>query len=326
MVAALEHVANRPILHHALEGLAAAGVDAVIVAGEADTLIDVRASLEDHQSGWPIDKLDYAVCRGGTGLASALRAVAPLVAGSACLLQPADGLHDGPVLPLLEALEEGSSELILFETSPPSEDRLGGAWYEEAGAAHRSRSTNVALFAPGTLLEACEAMARYGASDLATAGRRLAAGGTRVMVRPLDTWRRYGGDRRALLDLNRVALDRLAVHSSAPNRPTNRIEGRVLIDDTAVITNSVVIGPTVIGAGAVVDEAYVGPYTSIGAHARIEGAEIERSIVLERASIVHVGGRLASSLVGREARVFRDFSLPRALRLVAGSGDEIALC
>jgi hypothetical protein len=42
--------------------------------------------------------------------------------------------------------------------------------------------------------------------------------------------------------------------------------------------------------------------------------------------VMHVGGRLVSSLVGRDARVFRDFSLPRALRLWVGDGDEIALC
>lgn len=40
----------------------------------------------------------------------------------------------------------------------------------------------------------------------------------------------------------------------------------------------------------------------------------------------HVGGRLVASVVGRDARVFRDFSLPRALRLRVGDGTEAALC
>jgi hypothetical protein len=54
--------------------------------------------------------------------------------------------------------------------------------------------------------------------------------------------------------------------------------------------------------------------------------EIERSIILPGASVTHVGGRLVSSLVGRGAHVFRDFSLPRAMRLYVGEGDEVALC
>lgn len=106
----------------------------------------------------------------------------------------------------------------------------------------------------------------------------------------------------------------------------NRIEGRVQIHPTATVTTSVIVGPVVVGEGAEVFNAYIGPYTSIGAQARIEGAEIERSIVSPGASIVHVGARLVSSLVGRGAHVFRDFSLPRAMRLCVGEGDEVALC
>ncbi len=89
---------------------------------------------------------------------------------------------------------------------------------------------------------------------------------------------------------------------------------------------SVVVGPTVIGPNVQIADAYIGPYTAIGADARIEGAEIERSIIAPGASITHVGGRLVASVVGRDARVFRDFSLPRALRLRVGAGTEVALC
>jgi glucose-1-phosphate thymidylyltransferase len=92
------------------------------------------------------------------------------------------------------------------------------------------------------------------------------------------------------------------------------------------VRSSVIVGPTVIGPDTTIADAYIGPYTSVGARARIEGAEIERSIVYSGASILHVGGRIVSSVVGRNARVFRDFSLPRALRLHVGDGTEVALC
>ena len=87
-----------------------------------------------------------------------------------------------------------------------------------------------------------------------------------------------------------------------------------------------IVGPAVVGPHAQISDAYIGPYTSIGAGARIEGAEIERSIIAAGASIVHVGSRIVASVVGRDARVFRDFSLPRAFRPRVGDGTEIALC
>jgi glucose-1-phosphate thymidylyltransferase len=130
-----------------------------------------------------------------------------------------------------------------------------------------------------------------------------------------------------LLELNRITLDGIA--RNLPLRSSNngnRIEGRVHVDSSASVSRSVIIGPSIIGAGARITDSYIGPYTSVGRGVQIEGAEIERSIIATDASVMHVGGRLVASVVGRNARVFRDFSLPRALRLRVSDGDEIALC
>ena len=53
-----------------------------------------------------------------------------------------------------------------------------------------------------------------------------------------------------------------------------------------------------IGPGARVHSAYVGPFTSIGADVLIEGAEIENSVVLAGASVTHLSTRLEGSVIG----------------------------
>jgi glucose-1-phosphate thymidylyltransferase len=58
---------------------------------------------------------------------------------------------------------------------------------------------------------------------------------------------------------------------------------------------------------------------------RASRAAIEHSIVFAGAEVLHVGARLESSLVGRGARVARDFSLPRALRVQLGDGATVVL-
>jgi NDP-sugar pyrophosphorylase family protein len=80
----------------------------------------------------------------------------------------------------------------------------------------------------------------------------------------------------------------------------------------------VIVGPTVIGPGARITDSYIGPYTSIGECACVERAEVERSIISPGASVMHVGGRLVASIVGRDAPVFRDFSLPCACESATG--------
>jgi glucose-1-phosphate thymidylyltransferase len=71
--------------------------------------------------------------------------------------------------------------------------------------------------------------------------------------------------------------------------------------------------------------AYVGPYTSIGAGVSIEGAEIEDSIIFPDVVIRHLGRRLEGSVIGSNAKLHRDFSLPTALRLWVGDDVEVSL-
>ena len=145
-------------------------------------------------------------------------------------------------------------------------------------------------------------------------------------MQPVDTWRSYRGDPADLLGLNRIALDRLPPETRRTHRPGNQIEGRVWIHAQASVETSVIVGPAVIGEGARVSDAYIGPYTSIGAGAasRAPRSSVRSSPPGRR--VLHVGDRLVSSVVGRNAKVFRDFALPRALRLRVGEGTEVALC
>lgn len=99
-----------------------------------------------------------------------------------------------------------------------------------------------------------------------------------------------------------------------------------MIDKRAFVRESVLVGPVVIGPDARMSEAYIGPYAAVGAGARIEGADIERSIISSGASVLHFGRRLTASVVGCDARVYHDFSLPRALRLRVGDAAQVGLC
>lgn len=323
---ALEHVANRPIAHHVLDAMHTAGIDELVLAGSADVLIDVRACLAGYQPG-PL-RVDYVMSDAHSGASAALRAAADVVGAAPCVVQVGDGLLDQPLHPYFEALHDRSLDAILFCQSPscaPSMQRICEqptvpsipGLVGEAG---------VGVFGPGAFRDACQAHAGETSDSLGELFQQLSDLGRVVEVTLADGWRRYRGDPADLLEVNRLALELIPPQRGYPMGTQNRIEGRVQIDRTATVTTSVIVGPVVIGEGVEVTNAYIGPYTSIGAGARIEGVEIERSIVGPGASVMHVGGRLVSSIVGRGAHVFRDFSLPRALRLRVGEGDEVALC
>ena len=80
-------------------------------------------------------------------------------------------------------------------------------------------------------------------------------------------------------------------------------------------------GPAIIGAGALLRDAYVGPYTAVGAGCVIEDAEVEHSILLEASSVRGLDGRMESSLLGKNVR-----DLPRrpsAARLSLHGGRQL---
>jgi glucose-1-phosphate thymidylyltransferase len=339
--AALQRVANRPIICHVLEAMRRAGLTDIAIVVPEPEVPAVRACLEaDGPSGLEITCLPYASrepaddAQRDDAIQQALTAAADLVGAEACLVHAAEGLLDQPLESLIAPPREGSPELVVFLSRPVNDaGSIGLATRRLMHLADVTPQgwpldlTGAALFAPGALRRA--ARVRWwaaGALDMMPIAEQLVAGGGRVHLERVAGWRRYGGEVVDLLELNRMALDALRLeHADVPG-PENRIEGDVEVHPTANVQSSTIVGPAIVGPNALVLDSYIGPYTSIGADVHIEGAEVERSIILPGARITHIGGRLVGSVVGRDARVFRDFSLPRALRLNVGDGGEVALC
>jgi glucose-1-phosphate thymidylyltransferase len=325
--APLAPVANRPIVTHAVERLRAAGVDEVAVVSPSALEADLQHALR----GLETRQLRLS---DGSGLAGALRAAAPFVGDDPFVLQTGDGLLGGAVEPFADvADDDGPDTVLLVHRDPAIGDterldsrrmlRMADVEVDPAGLA----VAGVSVFGPGALGRAQSLLQdRPHVTRLADVVEVLWRAGGHVHVRMVRSWRRYDGAIENLLELNRMVLEGLEVDHEPQVGEGTRVQGRVVIDPTARVRASIIRGPVIIGARAQVEDAYIGPYTSIGADVQVQGAEIEHSIVLDGASICHIGERLEASIVGRRARVFRDFSLPRAMRLHVGDGVEVALC
>ena len=70
-----------------------------------------------------------------------------------------------------------------------------------------------------------------------------------------------------------------------------------------------------IGAGAQITDAYIGPYTAIGDEVTIEHAELEHSIVMSGSRISQVDHRIEASLIGKDVTIGRGPALPRGVSL-----------
>jgi glucose-1-phosphate thymidylyltransferase len=335
---ALACVANRPIVCHVLDAMLQARVAEVALLVPASMVEQLRACVEaDGPRRLAVEYMPYE----DGALERALASVSGFVAGSPCVVHAANGLLGQPLAPLMSGLGERGRDLVaLVHRQPAAGGSIGLAarrMLRLTGAREEDRALDLAgacMFGPGALRDAIATRAwRCDELDLVAVAERLVDAGAGVSIERVNGWRSYTGEATDLLECNRIAFDALsreqteiATEMPGSGSEGNRIEGYVEAHATACVRSSVIVGPATLGPGAQVVDSYIGPYTSIGADVRIEGAEVERSIILRGASITHIGGRLVGSVVGRDARVFRDFSLPRALRVNVGDGGEVALC
>ena len=314
-------LANRPLVHYAADALRACGVREAAVVVAPGTHDEVRRAVRDG-SRWDLT-VSYVERREPT-LGDGLAAARAALGEGDLLVHRADGLFAEPLDGLAAQVQAPVPDgLLLLERvrepeAPVRPLRVVGS---------RRVPTAQPDLAPAFVLsgravvEATHVQPRTPA-DLAAALERR---GVPLEVRGLAGAWSWNGDVDALLQANRMVLDALVPEVTDADLAGARIEGRVSVHPTAVLDRTTVRGPAVIGAGAVLVDTFVGPYTAIGQDVRVEGTEIEHSIVLSGASIRNLGRRLENSLVGREATVGRQFSLPAGLRLRVGRGSEISL-
>ena len=181
------------------------------------------------------------------------------------------------------------------------------------------------MFTP-SVFDAARAIKPSGRGELeiTDAIQHLVDSGLRVDPHIVRGWWKDTGQVQDMLEANRLILDDIEERLEG-ELIESRVEGRVAIESGARLERTTVRGPAIIGRGAVLTDAYIGPYTAIGDHVVVSNAEIEHAIVLEGSSIQDLNGRIEASLIGKNVAIARSPELPRAYRFVVGDNAEIAI-
>jgi glucose-1-phosphate thymidylyltransferase len=301
----LAPVANKPVLFHHLEALSAAGIGETAIVCDRRSNASIRAAVGDG-SAWDLE-VHYVVESPSEGILSSA-GVADFVGSAPVLLQHGDILLHDNLATLGEQFAHHELDALVVHA---------GQWSEPEGA--RARSIDFYLIGAGVYPDL-----RRQSAPLGDALVRLRATGARIQERQVEACLPCRGGTDSLLATNRRMLEVM------PDQRGERvfgseIQGRVSLDPSAEVHDSLIRGPVSIGPRARIRNAYVGPYTSIGADVQIDCVEIEHSIVLDRAQLRSIGTRIEGSLIGPDARITRDFRMPAAIRLSLGAGAEVAI-
>lgn len=128
-----------------------------------------------------------------------------------------------------------------------------------------------------------------------------------------------------MLEANRLILDVLEPQNEGQVDGASRIEGRVTVQKEAQVINSTIRGPAIIGERTRIENAFVGPYTSIYHDCLIQNCEIEHSVVLENSKIVDAPARIADSLIGRNVEIERAGGQTKTLKMMIGDHSKVGI-
>src|SRR4029450_5763891 len=100
--------------------------------------------------------------------------------------------------------------------------------------------------------------------DITYAIQWLVDHGKTVHPHLVSGWWKDTGKIEDMLEANRIILDTFVARGLENAGSDSRRGGKVVSEKGAKPENATVRGPAVIGAGAVIRDAFVGPYTAIG--------------------------------------------------------------
>jgi glucose-1-phosphate thymidylyltransferase len=324
-------VANKPVLFYGIEALVEAGItDIGIVVG--DTHAEIRAAVGDG-SRWNA-RMTYIEQDAPRGLAHAVKISEPFLGREPFVMYLGDNLLNKGIVPFVDQFVRQQPAAQILLTPVPDPQMFGVAELNDGKVTRLVEKPSepksdlalvgVYMFGP----EIFTSVNRISPSfrnelEITDAIQDLIHRGLTVIPHLVDGWWKDTGKLEDMLEANRLILETLERRIEGKVDEASRIEGKVVIESGAVIEQSVVRGPAIIGANARIAHAYVGPFTAIMNDVELRDSEIEHSIVLEGSRIHDLGTRIADSLIGKNVKINRVPLKPSAYRFMLGDNSEV---
>jgi len=332
-------VANKPVLFYGIEAMAEAGIEEIGIIIAPETGEEIRLAAGDG-SRFGV-RITYVLQDEPLGLAHAVLTAEPFLGADPFVMYLGDNLLQGGITELVGAFREHEPDALILLTPVPDPENYGVAELEPAPAGEIGRvrrlaekpaepATDLALVGVYMFTAAVHDAARAiqpsprGELEITDAIQHLLDSGLRVEPHIVRGWWKDTGRLEDMLEANRLILDNISERIEG-ELIDSQVDGRVVIEAGARLERVRVRGPAVIGAGSVLKDCYVGPYTAIGESCSITDAEVEHSILLSGCTVCDLDGRMESSLLGRNVTIRRGERQPRAFRFMVGDNSDISI-
>jgi len=326
-------VANQPVLFYGLKAISEAGIKKVgIVVGETEE--EIRSAVGNGKNfGFQVEYIHQPE---PLGLAHAVLISRDYLEDEPFVMYLGDNLLKSGIRKFVERFqdERANARILLARVKNPAQFgvvELKGERVARLVEKPKKPKSNLALVGVYIFDKSIHQAVRKikpsfrNELEITDAIQWLIDNGKKIDYQIVDGWWKDTGKVEDLLEANRMILDELKAEILGKVDEKSRIEFKVKIEKGAIIKNSKIRGPAIIGAGSIIQDAYIGPFTSIAENCIIKSSEIEHSIVMAESKIENLSRRISDSLIGRNVITRGSRTKPETLKLIIGDSSEVDL-
>jgi glucose-1-phosphate thymidylyltransferase len=329
-------LANKPMLFYALEAVARAGIHQVGIVVNPDTQAEIKSVLGDGKKlGLQIA---YILQEAPLGLAHVVKISQEFIGNDPFVFYLGDNVIVESIQKFIDQFlkKNMNCQLVLANVKDP--ERFGVPEIqsgkiirvEEKPAVPKSPYAVTGIYIyDHHIFEAVNSIqpSARGELEISDAHQYLIDHGYQVGYSEITGWWKDTGKPEDLLEANRLILDKLVQPLENDGKVDNLsdIAGKVILEKGAQIIRSQIRGPVIIGENTVIENSYIGPFTSIHYGCEIRNSEVEYSIVLENCRIIDTHTRIERSLLGREVEIIKCAAKPLTQKFIVGDQSRIEL-
>jgi glucose-1-phosphate thymidylyltransferase len=315
-------VANRPVLSYILYALRAVGItEAGIITGD-EGLARIPTGLRGETP--PSLELTYIRQAVPLGLAHAVQTARPFLGDDDFIMVLGDNLFDRDLSEGMEIFKCTKADALLYLTPVADPYRYGIAEVKdgriislvEKPTTPRSNLAIMGIYLLSSKIFAAIARTRpsaRGELEITDALQELLSMGGKIVPCLYDGWWLDVGKAEDVLAANRKVLDLLQAADSCAVAPS------------AIVTNSTLRGPLIIGEGCRISNAILGPYCSIGRSSEVSDARLEDCILCEQVVVRNLRSLLRRSIIGEKAAISGRDGEEKEVNLLLGAASELIL-
>ena len=326
-------IANKPILHYAIEAAVDAGIKQIGIIHNADSN-EVPDAIGNGKR-WGV-KITFIPQKTPAGLAHVVRIAEKFIGKDNFIFYLGDNMVVGGVKRFIDEFEKSDCNCWLTLSKVKDPERFGVPVIknnriikvEEKPSKPKSQFAVAGIYIyDRNIFEAVKKIkpSPRGEYEISDAHTYLIEHGYKVGYSEITGWWKDTGKPSDLLEANRLVLDNIEPNFKGEIDKGSSVLGKVILEEGSKVINSVIRGPAIIGKNAIIENSYIGPFSSIGNNTVIHNAEVEYSIVLRDSKIMNVKLRIEGSILGNDVEIVDANGKPHVHRFMIGDQSRVEI-